>query len=63
MISEKNELVSMQNELEELTNRVYKNIRKLLDVKTKEEIVVDIDRILDLEKQILVLRTKKESVI
>jgi len=35
MISEKNELVSMQNELEELTNRVYKNIRKLLDVKTK----------------------------
>ena len=35
MISEKNELVSMQNEFEELTNRVYKNIRKLLDVKTK----------------------------
>lgn len=59
MISEKNELVSMQNELKELTKRVYENIRKLLDVKTKEEIVVDIDRILDLEKQILVLRTKE----
>lgn len=36
MISEKNELVSMKNELDELTNKVSKNIRKLLDVKTKE---------------------------
>ena len=41
-------MISEKNQLEELTNRVYENIRKLLDVKTKEEIVVDIDRILHL---------------
>ena len=61
MISEKNELVSMQNELEELTNRVYENIRKLLDVKTKEEIVVDIDRIIDLEQQMLNLKQRSNN--
>nr|DAZ53541.1 MAG TPA: hypothetical protein [Caudoviricetes sp.] len=59
MISEKNELVSMKNELDELTNKVSKNIRKLLDVKTKEKIVVDIDRIIDLEQQMLNLKTKE----
>ena len=45
--------------MEELTNRVYENIRKLLDVKTKEKIVVDIDRIIDLEQQMLNLKTKE----
>ena len=59
MISEKNELVSMKNELDELTNKVSKNIRKLLDVKTKEKIVVDIDSIIDLEQQMLNLKTKE----
>lgn len=44
------ELVSMQNELEELTNRVYENIRKLLDKREKEKIIVAIGRILDLEQ-------------
>ena len=51
--------INQNNELDELINQVSKNIRKLLDEKSKEEIVVDIDRILDLEKQILVLRTKE----
>ena len=60
MINEKNELVSMQNELDELTNRVSKNIRKLLDEREKEEILNIFENILDLEQQILVLRTKKE---
>lgn len=59
MISEKNELVSMKNELDELTNKVSKNIRKLLDEKLKEKIVVDIDRIIDLEQQMLNLKTKE----
>lgn len=60
MINEKNEIVSMQNELELLTNRVSKNIRKLLDEREKEEILNIFENILDLEQQILVLRTKKE---
>lgn len=59
MISEKNELVSMKNELDELTNKVSKNIRKLLDEKLKEEIITAIGRILDLEQQILNLKTKE----
>lgn len=59
MISEKNELVSMQNKLEELTMEVSKNIRKLLDEKLKEEIITAIGRILDLEQQILNLKTKE----
>lgn len=60
MISEKNELVSMKNELEILTKQVSKNIRKLLDEREKEEILNIFENILDLEQQILVLRTKKE---
>lgn len=59
MISEKNRIVSMQNELDELTNQVFKNIRKLLDEKSKEEIITAIGRILDLEQQILNLKTKE----
>ncbi len=59
MISEKNRIVSMQNELDELTNQVSKNIRKLLDEKSKEEIITAIGRILDLEQQILNLKTKE----
>lgn len=60
MINEKNKLVSIQNELELLTNRVSENIRKLLDEREKEEILNIFENILDLEQQILVLRTKKE---
>ncbi|MBS5985246.1 hypothetical protein [Clostridium sp.] len=60
MISEKNELVSIQNELEQLTRLVSENIRKLLDEREKEEILNIFENILDLEQQILVLRTKKE---
>lgn len=63
MINEKNELVSMQNELEQLTRLVSENIRKLLDEREKEEILNIFENILDLEQQILVLRTKKEWVI
>ncbi|MGG7058323.1 hypothetical protein ACQPUZ_08495 [Clostridium tertium] len=57
---EEKELVSMQNKLEELTKQVSKNIRKLLDEREKEEILNISENILDLEQQILVLRTKKE---
>lgn len=60
MINEKNEIVSMQNELELLTNLVSKNIRKLLDEREKEEILNIFENILELEQQILVVRTKKE---
>lgn len=60
MISEKSELVSIQNELEQLTRLVSENIRKLLDEREKEEILNIFENILDLEQQILVLRTKKE---
>lgn len=60
MISEKNELVNMKNEFEILTKQVSKNIRKLLDEREKEEILNIFENILDLEQQILVLRTKKE---
>lgn len=59
MINEKNKLVSMQNELDALINQVSKNIRKLLDEKSKEEIISAIGRILDLEQQILNLKTKE----
>lgn len=54
------ELVSKQKELDILTNQVYKNIKKLLDVETREEILVDINKMLDLEQQILKLGNKGE---
>lgn len=57
---EEKELVSIQNELEQLTMEVSKNIRKLLDEREKEEILNIFENILGLEQQILVLRTKKE---
>lgn len=60
MINEKNELISIQNELELLTKQVSKNIRKLLDEREKEEILNIFGNILNLEQQILVLRTEKE---
>lgn len=61
MINEKNELISIQNELELLTKQVSKNIKKLLDESEKEEILNIFENILDLEQEILVLRTKKEE--
>ena len=61
MINEKNELISIQNELELLTKQVSKNIKKLLYESEKEEILNIFENILDLEQEILVLRTKKEE--
>lgn len=50
-----------ENKLEELTIEVSKNIRKLLNKREKEEILKIFENILDLEQEILVLRTKKEK--
>ncbi|MDS0527064.1 hypothetical protein NNC19_15325 [Clostridium sp. SHJSY1] len=53
-------MINEKNELEELTSRVFENIRKLLDEREKEEILNIFGNILDLEQQILVLRIEKE---
>lgn len=50
-----------EKKLVELQNQVSKNIRKLLDEREKEEILKIFENILDLEQEILVLRTKKEN--